>query len=351
MLKEYIEVKIASPKKILSWTERSLINGKFIGEVKNLKTIDKNYQPISGGLFCEEIFGPMNDYECSCKRHKKAKKILKRNNVKICKNCNVEITKSEIRNYRLGYINLKSSVIHPWYFKRNPDYVSTVLNITKTKTNNIIYEKQKMKIDNNKITGGEAINALLKKINLTEYTKLINKKKDEIEKELKLSGKDKEEILKRKVRSYQKTLMILNLFIQNKTKPNWMIIKYLPVLPPNLRPMIKLKDNTLARTEINQKYSKTIETNQKIEKLIKFGTEENFILDEKISLQKSVDQIIRSKESTNSLSTRIEGKPGFIRKNLLGKTVDYSARSVITVEPKLKLNQCGLPKEIGETYK
>jgi DNA-directed RNA polymerase subunit beta' len=166
-MKNYIEVKLASPRKLLSWTERSLINKKLIGEVKNAETIIdyKNYKPIFEGLFCERIFGPTKDFECSCKKYKKTKKTKE---IKFCKNCNVQITDSKIRNYRIGYINLKVNIIHPWYFKKNPNYLSIILNKSRIEINNIIYNKFYILLKRKKITGGEAIKILLEKINLQQ---------------------------------------------------------------------------------------------------------------------------------------------------------------------------------------
>lgn len=172
MFNNYIELKIASPKKILTWTERSLINNKLIGEVKNSKTtkFDKNYKPIFEGLFCQRIFGPIKDFECSCKRYKKIKK---RNGIKFCKDCYVEITEARTRNYRMGHINIKSAVVHPWYFKKNTNYIAIILNKSIIETNNIIYNKAYITVKNKKITGGEAIKLLLKKLNLQQTSDLI----------------------------------------------------------------------------------------------------------------------------------------------------------------------------------
>jgi DNA-directed RNA polymerase subunit beta' len=169
MLKNYINAKIASPQKILSWSERSLYNGKLIGEVKNSQITNK--KDIFESLFCERIFGPTKDNECWCKKYKKIKETK---NINICKICSVEITKSNIRNYKIGFINIKTDIIHPWYFKRNPNYISIILNKSRNETNNIIYNKSYININKNKITGGEAIKILLRKINLEE-TSVFNK--------------------------------------------------------------------------------------------------------------------------------------------------------------------------------
>lgn len=189
MNKSYVEIKIASPKKVLEWTERSLISGELIGEVKNSKTFrdNKENKPIFEGLFCQRIFGPIKDWECSCKRYKKIKRGKL---INICKTCKVEITESKIRNYRMGYIKMESSVIHPWYFKRNNNYLSIVLNKTKKRINNIICGNIFIKNKKEKITGGQAIKKLLDDINLKETRDFKIRKKIFLLKKLKKLDKE-----------------------------------------------------------------------------------------------------------------------------------------------------------------
>nr|AEW13012.1 RNA polymerase beta' subunit [Strombomonas acuminata] len=247
MIKEYIKINLASPTKILSWTERLLPNNKLIGEVSKSETINyETFKPVNDGLFCEKIFGPIKDWECNCKRYKKIQmKTKNKDKVIICPKCYVEITETKIRNYRMG-IKLSAPVTHIWYIKSVPNYIR---------------------------------------------------------------------------------LKLINHFIQTKSNPHWMIIYNLPVLPPNLRPVVKLQDKTLITTDLNFLYAKIVNINNKINKLRKMLVPEPFLINEKYTLQ-------------------IQGKRGRFRENLLGKTVDYSGRSVIIVEPNLKLNECGIPEEM-----
>nr|YP_009145447.1 RNA polymerase beta' subunit [Monomorphina parapyrum]AKL78920.1 RNA polymerase beta' subunit [Monomorphina parapyrum] len=361
-MKQYIKINLASPKNILEWTERILPNGKLIGEITKSETVNyENFRPIMNGLFCEKTFGPTNNWECFCKRYKKTqRKIKEKNKIIICPKCNVEITESKVRNYRMGYIKLASRVTHIWYLKNIPSYISTILNKSVKETNKIAYNKSYILYKYNKkkqewITGGEAINSLLNKIKLEKtFDKIISKIRT-LKTNLKLNESEKE-TLEKKRKMYQNRLKLINYFIQTKSLPNWMTIKYLPILPPNLRPIVKLQDNTIITTDLNFFYSKIIDSNNKIIKLRKMSVPENFLNNEKLILQENVDKLINNESKKNtktanqnslkSLSKIIQGKRGRFRENLLGKTVDYSGRSVIIVEPKLNINQCGLPKEI-----
>nr|YP_009145380.1 RNA polymerase beta' subunit [Cryptoglena skujai]AKL39005.1 RNA polymerase beta' subunit [Cryptoglena skujai] len=363
MIKEYFQTKIASPEKILTWTERLLPNGKLIGEITKSESINhETFKPIADGLFCEKIFGPTNDWECLCKRYKKIqRRSLEKNAIIICPRCNVEINLSKIRNYRMGYIKLSSAVIHSWYLKNTPNYISITLNKSKKETNKIVYNKsfiqiKKAKGKNSWITGGEAVNILLKNIDLYKTCEKIKfKKRKEIEKEIK-ELKKPNNVIEKKIIINKNRIKILNHFLTNKVSPHWMTIKFLPVLPPNIRPIVRLKDKTIITTDLNFLYAKIIDINNKINKLRKMSVPENFLNNEKLLLQENVDKLINSETSKNnkytttkslkSLSKNIQGKRGRFRENLLGKTVDYSARSVIIVEPKLRLNECGLPLQI-----
>nr|YP_009144883.1 RNA polymerase beta' subunit [Euglenaria anabaena]AKJ83330.1 RNA polymerase beta' subunit [Euglenaria anabaena] len=352
MIREYVTIKIASPKKILSWTERMLPNGKFVGKITKSETVDnETFKPIFAGLFCEQIFGPTISWECFCKKYKKIQlKTKNKSKIIICPKCNVEITDKKIRNYRMGNINLAAPVTHIWYLRNNPSYISILINKSIKQTNNINSGKSYILIKNKKkeiwLTGGEAIKTLLEKINLEQrfektlnFLIKVNTEKDSIEK---------------KRKGYKNRLKLINHFIQTKTNPSWMTLKYLPVLPPNLRPILKLQDKTIITTDLNFLYAKIIEINNKIIKLRKMSVTENFLNNEKKLLQDTVDKLINNEKNTKnlilqskkplkSLSKIIQGKKGRFRENLLGKTVDYSGRSVIIVEPKLKLNECGIP--------
>nr|YP_007317179.1 beta' subunit of RNA polymerase [Monomorphina aenigmatica]AFZ88781.1 beta' subunit of RNA polymerase [Monomorphina aenigmatica] len=349
-MKQYIKINLASPKNIIKWTERSLPNGKLIGEVKKSDTLNHDtFKPIMEGLFCERIFGPTINWECFCKRYKKVqRKIKEKKNISICPRCNVEINESNLRNYRLGYINLATNIVHIWYLKNIPSYICIMINKSIKETNNIAYNKSYLLFRRAQkeewITGGEAISILLKRIKI-ENTKIMP-----------CDSKIRQGIQKRTL-NLIKRIKILNYFLQTKSSPEWMTIKYLPVLPPNTRPIVKLQDNTIITTDLNFLYAKVIDSNNKINKLRKMSVPETFLNNEKLILQENVDNLINNdtnkniskinQKSLKSLSKIIQGKRGRFRENLLGKTVDFSGRSVIVVEPKLKINQCGLPKEIA----
>nr|YP_009503400.1 RNA polymerase beta' subunit [Euglena clara]AXA45458.1 RNA polymerase beta' subunit [Euglena clara] len=358
-MKEYIKIGLASPRKILNWTERALPNGELIGEIYKSESINhSNSKPILGGLFCEKVFGPSKDWECYCKKYKNVQRKINNNkSINICPKCNVEITESKVRNYRMG-IKLSSLVIHTWYIQGIPCYIiNIILNKTLKETTKIATNKAYIKLVNKKkenyITGVDAINYLLKKIKL-EKTYIENLE------QLFNKGFNKDKYEKRK-NQYKKRLKIINFFIQNKTKPNWMIIKYLPVLPPNLRPIVKLQDKSIIITDLNFLYGDIITINNKITKLRKMHVPETFLSNEKYILQEKVNKLIKNEkaqkfltkkkkeekvQNLKSLTKNLQGKRGLFRENILGKTVDYSGRSVIIVEPNLKLAECGIPKEI-----
>nr|YP_009538654.1 RNA polymerase beta' subunit [Phacus pleuronectes]AYQ93660.1 RNA polymerase beta' subunit [Phacus pleuronectes] len=338
-IKKYIKINLASPKKILKWSERSLPNGELLGKVTKSETVDiKNLKPITNGLFCEKIFGPIKSNQCHCKLYKKIKMKKDNFNLIICPKCYVQITDSKIRRYRMGTIQLASTNIHTWYLNNNSNYIRIILSKNLKEIENITYGKSyiSFKKKQKKIfkTTGEAIKIMLKKIKL----KQINIKNIKINEE-----------------KTKKKFNIINSFLETKTKPIWMTISYLPVLPPELRPIIKLQDNVIVSSDFNFLYSKIINTNNRLYQLKEMNVNEKFINKEKITLQESIDLLINNKKNKNkknkkkkikSLSETIKGKHGRIRENLLGKTVDYSARSVIVVEPKLNINECGIPKEI-----
>lgn len=352
-MKNYIKINIAPPKKVIEWTERALPNGKLIGEITKSDTLNyESFSPITDGLFCEKIFGPINDWKCSCKKYKKnQKKIYKKGEISICIKCMVEITETKIRNYRMGYIKLNCHITHPWYLNRSPSYISIILNKSISETLKIslnkayIFKKAKNKLIK---TGSEAIYYLLKKMNLKESIKKINKKLILLKENTLFNNN-----VDKKFETYSKKLKINNYFLETKTLPEWMTIKILPVLPPNIRPIIKLEDKRVITTDLNQLYSKIININNKITKLKKMLIQEKYLNNEKSILQDNVNELIlqnkkiKTNKTLKSLTKRIEGKKGRFRENLLGKTVDYSGRSVITIEPKLKLKQCTIPEEIA----
>ncbi|WGH25358.1 MAG: DNA-directed RNA polymerase subunit beta', partial [Candidatus Shikimatogenerans bostrichidophilus] len=372
-----ILISLASPNNILK---------ESYGEILNSETINyKTQKPEPNGLFCEKIFGPIKDYECSCGKYKniKYKGIF-------CDRCGIEITKKSVRRERFGHIKLAVPIVHIWAFRCLPNKISYLIGKNSREIESIIYyekyivlkiwDKKNIKINNkylklydliseeiylkikNKIfkyknnfiikTGGEAIYYLLKNINLK---KTYNNLKKEIFKE-KYKPK-KSELLKR--------IQIVELFLKGEhiNKPEYMVITVLPVIPPDLRPLVKLEGGKYASSDLNEFYRKIIIRNNRLKKLVKVKAPEVILVNEKRMLQESVDSLLDNSRRINSvktdnnrilksLSDTLKGKLGRFRHNLLGKRVDYSARSVIVVEPNLKLYQCGLPREIAlELYK
>nr|YP_009538723.1 RNA polymerase beta' subunit [Lepocinclis ovum]AYQ93717.1 RNA polymerase beta' subunit [Lepocinclis ovum] len=349
MIKKYFKINLTSPKKILKWTERSLPNGELIGKVTKSETIDyKSLKPISNGIFCEKIFGPIKNNECICKLYKKIRVKKEKNKIIICPNCYVQITESKIRRYRMGVIKLSTITIHSWFFKENPNYISNIiLNKKKSYIKKVLLAKYYI-IINSKTkgkelkTGGDAILSLLKKLKLkkTNGTSTYQLKKINNS----IANKYNKKLTNR--------IKLLNYMIQAKTKPEWIAIRFLPVLPPELRPIIKLQDNTIITSDLNYLYQNIINTNNRISQLYKMQVSEKFIIVEKIKLQLTINEFITKdtnlKNTLKSLSKILKGKTGRIRENLLGKTVDYSARSVIGVEPKLKISECAIPIEVDK---
>jgi len=351
-MKEFIRINLASPKKILTWTERPLPNGVFIGEVFKSETLDyTRFEPIVGGLFCQRIFGPVKDFMCLCKRRRKLqKRFFQKNVVNICSRCFVELTYSTMRSYRLGYISLSSFVSHFWFLRNSPSYISIVLNKSVKETLKIAYGKSYILMKRSNfiysITGADALHFLLIR------SRLLLDKDFTVLSDFNLVAADLKDL-------YKKRKRVFNFFIQTQSKPDWMILKYLPVLPPDIRPIVKISDNTIVTTDLNFSYANIINVNNKILKLRKMLVPERFLNNEKLFLQQKVDALISAEgkkvgstsldeeKKIKSLSSLINGKKGLFRENLLGKTVDYSARSVIVVEPHLDLNYFGIPEEIA----
>jgi DNA-directed RNA polymerase subunit beta' len=387
---DYIRINLASPKRIREWSERILPNGEIIGEVRKSDTLNyRTFKPEIDGLFCEKIFGPIKNWECYCGKYKhiKPKKIFN------CERCGVEITECRIRRHRLGYIELISPVTHVWYLKGIPSYLSLLLKYKLRTLEEIIYFNRSLKIKkinknknnlkniidfenecfnlNEKIitknkeniveeSGAEAIEYLLERLDLTKELKknrialiLNNFEKIFIEKkslEDENYKDSKEKIIKR--------IRLIENFQASGSKPNWMILKIIPVIPPSLRPMIQLSSGRFATSDLNELYRRIIIRNNRLERLIQMFAPIVIIQNEKRLLQEGIDTLIdngkRGKKAVDgnnrplkSLSDIIQGKQGRFRQNLLGKRVDYSGRSVIIVGPSLKLNQCGLPHEIA----
>ncbi len=355
---EGIKIGIASPEKIREWS---------YGEVKKPETINyRTLKPERDGLFCEKIFGPTKDYECSCGKYKR----LRYKNI-ICDRCGVEVTRSKVRRERMGHIELATPVAHIWYTKGVPPKIGLVLDMSPRDLEEVIYfvsyvvidpgiaplEKKQTLSDKeyrayyekygNGFTvgmGAEAIKKLLSEVNLEVEAENLKK---EIEKS---QGQKKIRLVKR--------LDCINSFIESGNRPEWMILEALPVIPPELRPMIQLPGGRFATSDLNDLYRRIINRNNRLKKLIELGAPTIIVQNEKRMLQEAVDALIdngrrgRSVQGSGnralkSLSSMLKGKQGRFRQNLLGKRVDYSGRSVIVVGPTLKMYECGIPKEMA----
>jgi len=352
---EALKIGIASSDKIREWS---------YGEVKKPETINyRTLKPERDGLFCEKIFGPTKDFECSCGKYKR----VKYKNI-VCDRCGVEVTRSKVRRERMGHIELASPVSHIWYFKGVPSRMGTVLDMSQRDLEEVLYFVSYVVIDKgiapleNKQTlsekeyrayyekygdgfrvgmGAEAVKELLKQVDLKAEIEDIRKKLENAQ------GQKRTSLLKR--------LDILDAFYKSGNKPEWMIMDAIPVIPPELRPMIQLDGGRFATSDLNDLYRRVINRNNRLKKLIDLGAPSIIIQNEKRMLQEAVDALFdngrRGKSVTGagnrplkSLSSMLKGKQGRFRQNLLGKRVDYSGRSVIIVGPSLKMYQCGLPK-------
>ena len=353
-----IRIGIASPEQIREWS---------YGEVKRPETINyRTLKPEKDGLFCEKIFGPTKDWECNCGKYKKI-----RYKGKICDRCGVEITKAKVRRERMGHIELAAPVSHIWYFKGIPSRMGLLLDISPRilekvlyfaayividpgfsplSKNQILSEKEyrdmreKYEDDFDAGMGAEAVKKLLQQIDLEELS-------EQLRKELRdASGQKKVKIIKR--------LEVVDAFRLSGNKPEWMIIDVLPVIPPEIRPMVPLDGGRYASSDLNDLYRRVINRNNRLKRLIQLNAPDIIVRNEKRMLQEAVDALIdngrrgravtgANNRALKSLSDMLKGKQGRFRQNLLGKRVDYSGRSVIVVGPSLKIYQCGLPKEMA----
>jgi DNA-directed RNA polymerase subunit beta' len=354
-----IPISIASPEDILGWSH---------GEVKKPETINyRTFKPEESGLFCEAIFGPVKDYECAswCGNYKKGK-----NKGKICEKCNVEITSSSVRRERMGHIALAAPVAHFWYFKSR-SYVSDLLDIAPKKLENIVYCKSHYVIDpgNTPLTEGqmlssneyeEATNAYGNRFQAGIGAKVIQELLKKIDLDVLAESLLKEISVTKTLKKQKliKRLKVADSFRRSGNRPEWMIMDYLPIIPPDLRPMVQLDGGRFATSDLNDLYRRIINRNNRLKKLIKVGAPEIIIQNEMRMVQQSVDALIANHRTANpvtgsgrrvlkSLSSALEGKQGRFRQNLLGKRVDYSGRSVITVGPNLEIHQCGIPRKMA----
>src|ERR1700675_167404 len=351
-----IKIGLASPDKIRSWS---------FGEVKKPETINyRTFKPERDGLFCAKIFGPIKDYECLCGKYKR----LKHRGV-ICEKCGVEVTLAKVRRERMGHIELASPVAHIWFLKSLPSRLGMVLDMTLRDIERVLYFEAYVVIEPgmtplkarqimteedyyNKVEeygdefraemGAEGVRELLRAINIDEQVEVLRT-------ELKNTGSEA------KIKKYAKRLKVLEAFQRSGIKPDWMVLEVLPVLPPELRPLVPLDGGRFATSDLNDLYRRVINRNNRLKRLLELKAPEIIVRNEKRMLQEAVDSLLdngrrgkamtgANKRPLKSLADMIKGKGGRFRQNLLGKRVDYSGRSVIVVGPQLKLHQCGLPK-------
>src|SRR5437868_2168458 len=355
-----IRIALASPEKIRSWS---------YGEVKKPETINyRTFKPERDGLFCAKIFGPVKDYECLCGKYKR----LKHRGV-ICEKCGVEVTLARVRRERMGHIELASPVAHIWFLKSLPSRISMMLDmalkdiervlyfehyivtepgLTPLKQHSLLSEDEYMRFQeefgDDSFTaeiGAEAVQGLLKGIDL-------NKEADKLREELVTTTSEM------KLKKASKRLKLIESFIESGNKPEWMILTVIPVIPPELRPLVPLDGGRFATSDLNDLYRRVINRNNRLKRLIELRAPDIIIRNEKRMLQEAVDALFdngrrgrvitgANKRPLKSLADMLKGKQGRFRQNLLGKRVDYSGRSVIVVGPELKLHQCGLPKKMA----
>jgi len=363
-----IQIGLASPEKIREWSH---------GEVEKAETINyRTLKPERDGLFCERIFGPTKDWECNCGKYKRT-----RFKGIICDKCGVEVTKSKVRRERMGHIELAAPVSHIWYFKGIPSRMGMLLSISPRALEQVLYfasyivlDKGETDLEKNQLLneaeyqrklaeygpdafrvgiGAEAIRELLREINLDELAVSLRKEISELAQ--KETGRETEGQKRARI---VKQLEVVEAFRQSGNKPEWMILDVIPVIPPELRPMVQLDGGRFATADLNDLYRRVINRNNRLKRMLEMGAPDIIVRNEKRMLQEAVDALIdngrRGRAVTGaggrqlkSLSDLLRGKQGRFRQNLLGKRVDYSGRSVIVVGPTLQLYQCGLPKEMA----
>ncbi len=354
-----VKISIAFPEKIKEWSS---------GEVKKPETINyRTFKPERGGLFCAKIFGPVKDYECTCGKYKR----LKHRGI-TCEKCGVEVISSKVRRDRMAHIELSSPVAHIWFLRSIPSRIGMLLDMTLKDLEKVLYYESYVVVDPGSSPlefaevlgedkyrkaieeyghdfkvgmGAETIREMLKKIDLAELSE-----------QLRHEMKNTTSPIKRA--RIAKRLRICEAFKRSKNRPEWMILTNIPVLPPDLRPLVPLEGGRFATSDLNDLYRRVINRNNRLKKLLELGAPDIIIRNEKRMLQESVDALLENgrrgrpvlghnRRPLKSLSDIIKGKQGRFRHNLLGKRVDYSGRSVITVGPDLKLHQCGIPKQMG----
>ncbi len=357
---DQIRISIASPEKILSWS---------FGEIKKPETINyRTFKPERDGLFCARIFGPMKDYECLCGKYKR----MKYKGI-ICEKCGVEVTLSKVRRERMGHIELAAPVAHIWFLKSLPSRISLLLDMQLKDVERVLYFEQYIVLEpgltplklHQTLTeseyikaqedygedsftasiGAEAVREMLMAINLDQL-------REQLREELKTATGDL------KPKKLAKRLKIVESFIESGNRPEWMILTQVPVIPPELRPLVPLDGGRFATSDLNDLYRRVINRNNRLKRLIELRAPDIIVRNEKRMLQEAVDALFdngrrgrvitgANKRPLKSLADMLKGKQGRFRQNLLGKRVDYSGRSVIVVGPELKLHQCGLPKKMA----
>ncbi len=357
---DHVAISVASPESIRSWSK---------GEVKNPETINyRTFKPEKGGLFCERIFGPVKDWECSCGKYKR----IKHRGV-VCDRCGVEVTQARVRRERMGHIELAVPVTHIWFFKCMPSRIGLVLDVTARNLERVIYYEDYLVVDpgdtplekHQLLTelefreakdtyGPDAFIAKMGAEAVHDAAALIDLE----------AGIDQLQIAMTETRSKQirkklaKRIKVFQGFIKSKSRPEWMVLTVLPVIPPDLRPLVPLEGGRFATSDLNDLYRRVINRNNRLKNLLALKTPEVIIRNEKRMLQEAVDALFDNgrhgravtgagNRALKSLSDMLKGKSGRFRQNLLGKRVDYSGRSVIVIGPDLKLHQCGLPKKMA----
>jgi DNA-directed RNA polymerase subunit beta' len=366
-LVDYVQVSVAGPETIRRWSK---------GEVKNPETINyRTFKPEKGGLFCERIFGPVKDWECSCGKYKR----IKYKGV-VCDRCGVEVTLARVRRERMGHIELAVPCSHIWFFKCMPSRLGLMLDMTGRHLERVIYYEDYLVIDpgdtplerNQLLTeaemreavetygpndsideggafvakmGAEAVFKALEQIDLDQGIEELHE----------AMTKTRSKQIRKKL---AKRIKLFNGFKESATRPEWMVLSVLPVIPPDLRPLVPLEGGRFATSDLNDLYRRVINRNNRLKNLMQLKTPEVIIRNEKRMLQEAVDALFDNgrhgravtgagNRALKSLSDMLKGKGGRFRQNLLGKRVDYSGRSVIVIGPELKLNQCGLPKKMA----
>ena len=355
-----VSITVASPETIRKWSK---------GEVKNPETINyRTFKPEPGGLFCQKIFGPVRDYECACGKYKR----IKYKDV-VCDRCGVEVTIARVRRERMGHIELAVPVAHIWFLKSMPSRLGLLLDMTARSLERVIYYENYMVID-----PGKTPLEMKQLLTDTEYRQALDEYGDdsfvakmgaeavrdalvktdmestvgELQEQMRAT---KSKQIKKKL---SKRLKVIQGFIHSKSRPEWMVLEVLPVIPPDLRPLVPLEGGRFATSDLNDLYRRVINRNNRLRNLMQLKTPDVIIHNEKRMLQEAVDALFDNgrhgrpvtgagNRPLKSLSDMLKGKQGRFRQNLLGKRVDYSGRSVIVIGPELKLNQCGLPKKMA----